>query len=235
MGFGVLFCGYFLLLNFINCAFTDIICALIMLYALYKLSSVNGTFKYAAVGALVFSVLGLFEIGYALLEMTALIKSVAEINLALATARHLIVAVTTALMLMGMRDIASEVGLPALKTKCNYLSFVTVGVYSVNIILEASGLASFISGQILAICYVVSIVATVALIITNLTAIFGCYYSICMPEDNTAEFTEKKSRFGFVNAFRAHEDEKRKEYAEYKLDKFKKRVEKAKSKTKDKK
>jgi DNA-binding response OmpR family regulator len=41
---------------------------------------------------------------------------------------------------------------------------------------------------------------------------------------------EKESRFKFVNAFRKHEDEKRREYAEYKLDKFKKKQEKLKEK-----
>ena len=235
MGFGVLFCGYFLLLNFINYAFTDVVAAIIMLYGLYKLSRVNKMFKYAAVGCAAFSLLGAVELFVALFEMLAILKLDGLVLWTLAIARHFTVASTTTLMLLGMRDVAAEVDIPSLKIKCNYLSYVTLAVYSVNILLEASELASFIDGQLLVTLYVISIVATLALIITNLTAIFGCYYRICMPEDNTVEFTEKKSKLGFVNAFRAHEEKKRQEYADYKLDKFKKSVEKSKSKSKDKK
>jgi hypothetical protein len=43
-----------------------------------------------------------------------------------------------------------------------------------------------------------------------------------MPEDKK-EYVPRPSRFGFVNRFRAHEDEKRREYAEYKLEKKKKK------------
>ena len=49
-----------------------------------------------------------------------------------------------------------------------------------------------------------------------------------MPEDEN--MPEKESKFKFVNAFRRHEEEKRKEYADYKLEKFKKKQEKQKGK-----
>jgi len=235
MGFGVLFCGYFLLLNFINYAFTDVVAALVMLYALYKLSRINQGFRLAAVSSAIFSGFGLLELCFALLEVLSIFKLAGTAAWVLAIARHFIVAATTALMLMGMRDVAREVDITSLAAKCNYLSYVTVAVYSVNILLEASELASFLDGQLLVTLYVISIVATLALVITNLTSIFSCYYKICMPEDNTPEFTEKKSRLEFVNKFRAHEDEKQREYADYKLEKFKKRVEKSKAKNKDKK
>ena len=80
-----------------------------------------------------------------------------------------------------------------------------------------------------------SIIATLALIGVNLSVVFSAYYRICMPEDQGVEFKEKKSKFGFVNAFRAHEEEKQREYAEYKLDKMKKQAEKLKQKANKKK
>ena len=38
MGFGILFCGFFLLLNVFWFQYTDLLSALILLYGLYKLS-----------------------------------------------------------------------------------------------------------------------------------------------------------------------------------------------------
>jgi hypothetical protein len=67
-----------------------------------------------------------------------------------------------------------------------------------------------------------------ALIVISLIVIYNCYMRICMPEDE--DMPEKESRFKFVNAFRRHEEEKRKEYADYKLEKFKKKQQKQKEK-----
>ena len=49
-----------------------------------------------------------------------------------------------------------------------------------------------------------------------------------MPADNKPK-EEKKSRFGFVNAFREHEEQKKREYFEYKLEKAKMKAEKKKA------
>ena len=51
----------------------------------------------------------------------------------------------------------------------------------------------------------------------NLVQIYGAHMRIYLPENEV----EKESRFGFVNAFRRHEEEKSREYAEYKLEKMK--------------
>ena len=235
MGFGTLFAGYFLILNFAYYRFTDAVAAVVMLYALYKLSGVNSYFKLSTIGAGALTLFGIYELVIAILEMLGMIGDLTVLNSVSALIRHFILAATTALMLMGMRDVAREVDLPALSRKCNYLAYVTVAVYTFNIILETSSLESFIDQVVLVYLAALSIIATLALIIVNLTAIFGCYYRICMPEDNTAEYTEKKSRFSFVNAFRAHEEEKQKEYAEYKLDKLKKKAEKQRQKSQNKK
>jgi hypothetical protein len=48
---------------------------------------------------------------------------------------------------------------------------------------------------------------------------------ICMPDELT-EKEDKKSRLGFVNKFKEHEEEKRREYAEYKLEQLRKKNQK---------
>ena len=63
----------------------------------------------------------------------------------------------------------------------------------------------------------------------NLILIYNCYMQICMPEDLLPK-ESKKSKLEFINKFAEHEEEKRREYAEYKLEKMKKRAEKLKRK-----
>ena len=52
-----------------------------------------------------------------------------------------------------------------------------------------------------------------------------------MPEDLIPK-APKPSRFEFVNKFRRHEEEKQREYAEYKMGKFEQKMEKLKGKAK---
>ena len=226
MGFGTLLGGYFLLLNFTYNYFTDIFAALLMLHALYKLSGINPMFKFASFAAAFFALLGFAEVIIGILEMMSVLTLSPFAVSLIGMAQDFIVGILTVLMLLGMRDVADEVGLKDLKIKCNYLSYVSLSVYVVSISLQAIGLTSLITAEILRFLYVLIIVATFALIIVNLTAIFSCYQKICMPSENRgAGYKEKPSRFGFVNKFRAHEEQKQKEYAEYKLDQMKKRAE----------
>ncbi len=233
MGFGILFAGYFLLLNFAYYSFTDAIASIIMLYALYKLSGINRGFKNAAIASLVFTVFGLFELVIGIIELFYSAAGLESIIYYSALIRHVIVAITTSLMLMGMREVADEVGIGSLAKKCNKLTYATIVIYLFNIAMETEELGSFIDIKILVYAAVLSIVLTLSLIIANLSAIFNCYAQICMPEDNTPDYTEPKSRFAFVNEFRAHQEERQKEYAEYRLNKFKEKLEKTKQKKKN--
>lgn len=228
MGFGTLLGGYFLLLNFtVYYRFTDVLAALMMFYALYKLSGINQMFKSAAGVSALFSVFGFGELILAALDLFEMITITESLTSILAMVRCLIVGVMTVLMLLGMKSVSDEVGLKALMIKCNYLSYVTVIVYSFYIFLETASLSAIFSAQALTYIGASCIIATLALIIMNLTAIFGCYSKICMPKDNKLTgYEEKKSRFGFINKFRAHEEERRREYAEYKMEKYKKKANK---------
>ena len=62
MGFGTLFVGYFFILNFPYCAYTDALAALLMLYGLYKLSGINENFKRATYFTAVFALFGIAEL-----------------------------------------------------------------------------------------------------------------------------------------------------------------------------
>ena len=104
-----------------------------------------------------------------------------------------------------------------------------------NIALETGALGAFNLKVVALIGYLI-LISTLILIAINLSSIHTCYVRICMPGDEKPKAPkEKKSRFGFVNAFRHHEEEKRREYYEYKLEKLKAHSEKQKNKTDEKK
>ena len=229
MGFGTLFFGYFLLLNITYYGFTDIIAALIMLYAFYKLSEVNSGFRRASWATLAFAAFSLYELGFAVFDMFFMSVDIPSLNSANAMLRSLIVCIVTMLMLIGIRDVSAEVGLGNLTVRAKRAATVSFVIYMLNIIWQTSGLLGFIGVKAVAVIGAFIILSTLLIIAVNLFSIYACYANICMPEDNKPR-EEKKSRFGFVNAFRAHEAEKQREYYEYKLEKARSRADKMKSK-----
>ena len=223
MGFGTLFIGYFFILNFPYCEFTDAIAASLMLYGLYKLSGLNDWLRLSFFFTAGFAVLGVLELGLELYGMLSTVGSSLWVFI-LVLLRHAVICATTAFMMLGIRDVAREVGLKSLAEKSNRGAFVAIGVYLLNILLESTVLSAFVPGAVLAYLYVFTTLATLTLIVFNLTCIYSAYMRICMPEDRDME--EKASKLGFVNAFRKHEEEKSREYAEYRLEKIKKKQEK---------
>lgn len=227
MGFGILFLGFFLLLNIPYHSYTDAVCALLSLYALYKLSGVNLPFKRASRVAMVFSVFGALEFIYTALIVFIPSLSAAAAFTVISILRYLIIAHLSSLTFIGMRDVANEVGLRVIAIKCERVIYMTIPVYSLSVISE---ILSFFNIPFTVMQYisVTILVCNMALIIISLIVIYNCYMRICMPEDNAME--EKKSKSKLVNAFREHEEKKRQEYADYKLEKFKKKQEKLKEK-----
>jgi hypothetical protein len=126
-----------------------------------------------------------------------------------------------------MRDVANEVGLRVLAIKCERVIYMSYPIYALSVVSEILSFFSLPFAVMQPIAITI-LVCNMTLIVISLTVIHSCYAKICMPGDEKQE--EKESRFKFVNAFRKHEDEKRREYAEYKLDKFKKKQEKLKEK-----
>lgn len=204
MGFGTLFIGYFLLLNLTYYGFTDVIAAAIMLLGLYKLSSVNKQFKMAAVASGVFLAFSLFEFGVATYELFVKRTDSATFVSVMSILRCITICALTFLMLKGMELVAKEVEVENIPAKASRLSKVTAAVYCAWIILEAP--LTFINDYVLAVLSLITILATIALLISNLTVIYGCYMRICMPGDEN--LTDKPSRFEFVNEYRARKAER---------------------------
>ena len=229
MGFGILFVGYFLILNFAYPAFTDVIAAAIMLYALYKSSGVNRGFKVGAWVCFAFTVFGFAEFIIEGADMFFAIGTPEVLSTVMAAARHLIILLLTVTAMAGIRDVAGEVELYELQTKAKSSITAATAVYALSILLEAA-FPSFIPVQVLAYISMITLIATLMLIIFNLTIIYSAYMHICMPEELDDGGVIPESKFGFVNEFRRRQEDKTREYIEYKLEKRKKKAEKKQNK-----
>lgn len=227
MGFGTLFIGYFLLLNISYYDYTDAIAAMIILLALYKLSTVNRPFKQAAYTAVGFAAFGIIELLVKMYGTFAYIPYEDTLHIIMSAVRCSLLLALLVLTLTAMAEVAREVGLNKIAAKCTSLRSASAFVYSVSIMLELSAFIKFESSIIPATLTVATIVATVVVISMILIEIYRCYMRIYMPGE---EKEEKKSRFGFMEKFEKRQEEAAREYAEYKLDKLKKRREKRKKK-----
>ena len=213
---------------------TDVIAALLMLLAFFKLAYLNRGFSLGFIFCSIFSAFGAFEFISDAMRMFNIVSLGASFISVVGMIRYLLICLTTVFMLIGARDIAREVDLNALAVRCHKGIILTFIIYALNIIWQTSSLLGFApSVKFMALSGYIIILATLILVIMNLISVYGCYMHICMPGEDKSG-ASKKSRFSFVNAFRAHEDEKRREYTEYKLDKLNARLEKLKNKDKKK-
>ena len=231
MGFGNLFIGYFLLLNLTYYGFTDLIAASVMLLGLYKLSRVNRYFSYAAIAAVVFLSFSFAEFGISTYNIFASSANAIDSPFIVSFTsilRSICIGLLTVLILKGIEEIAKEVELEDVPTKASRLVIITAVTYTAWIILEAR--LSFINNYVLGVLSFITIVATIALIIVNLTVIYTCYMRICMPGDES--LTDKPSRFAFVNEYRARKTERDREDAEKRLEALRKKMEKKKGQKK---
>ena len=219
MGFGILFIGYFLVLNFAYCAFTDALAGAVMLYGLYKLSGINRGFNLAYYISMAFTALGLVELSVAAYDMFIPLSDTSLLLSLPALLRHAVLGALCVSMLIGIAEVADEVGLRELSKRAKRNLILTAAVYCLNIMLEIPALSAVIAPAVLMALYFASIIATLAVTAMNLIAVYSCYMRICMPQEK--EMPEKKSKFAFVNSLKQHEEAKSREYAEYKLQRFK--------------
>lgn len=225
MGFGLLFIGYFLLLNLTNPGYTDLIAGLITVMAFYKLSSVNKYFRMNIVPSVMLSVFGAFELFCEFADMFGI--NTAAIESYLPAPRYLLVGVLTLIMLIGIEDVANEVDAIETKFKAKIARPISLVLFPVCAVLEFPAITSLIpNGLPITIVGTACIISTFLAIIYNLVTVYSAYMHICMPEDVDNAPKDKPSRFGIVNSFRRHEEEKQREYAEYKINKMKKKAEK---------
>ena len=213
---------------------TDVIAALLMLLAFFKLAYLNRGFSLGFIFCSIFAAFGAVEFISEAMRMFNIVSLGASFISVVGMIRYLLICLTTVFMLIGARDIAREVDLNALAVRCHKGIILTFIIYALNIVWQTSSLLGFSpSVKLMALSGYIIILATLILVIMNLISVYGCYMHICMPGEDKIE-ASKKSRFSFVNAFRAHEEEKRREYTEYKLDKLNAKLEKLKNKDKKK-
>ncbi len=232
MGFGVLFIGYFLLLNFANAALTDAVAAALILYGLSSLAPINREFKLSSRIALGFLIIGALELVLMLLDKLFFIAVPDLATTAVGALKYLSVGAFSFVMLRAMRNVCREVRLLPLSYKCEQVAILVLPIYGVFLLLEIFGLVGIFDAKIMATVAAVCIVCSLVLTVMVLYLIYSCYAKICMPGDKGEKSEEKRqSKIGFVNAFRAHEEEKQREYAEYRLEKMRRRAEKKKEKS----
>ena len=182
MGFGILFFGYFLLLNITYFEFTDVIAGLVMAYALFKISSVSKYFKLPLYLAIAFSVFGLGELALGGLDLFRIISLDGMMNY-ISIVRDVLLCLFTVVLLRAMIEIGKDLDVTGLPLKCAALNIWAVIFYVAEICFNTGFLAPLIPSEALNIIYLVLIVGSLMLPIAVLTAIFSCYRWICLPED----------------------------------------------------
>ena len=233
MGFGILFIGYFFLINITYFTLTDIVSAVLMLMALSSLSRFNKPLKLAlyADGAFMLVALGEF-----LLEVLAMFSLASTGNLQgiFILLRHIALAVLNVLLLLGIRSLALEVGLEKLANKCTMTLSLPAFAYLLSALLEAKPLFQSTPVELMQSIALVALLLTIVSVVLVLARIYNAYARICMPED--VEMEVKPSRFAFVNRFRekqAQRDrETQEEMARLRAERQQRRMEKQKRKKK---
>lgn len=226
MGFGTLFIGYFLILNMVKPAASDVIAGLVILLALLRLSSVNGKFALSRIFAAVFAAVGLFRFCLCFGEMILPSWSTLEaaIEPYMSMARYALLIPLTTFILLGIEEVAREVELEKVPTRARFLAVFGMGVRALFFVCS-------LPVAVHPILYVGAIFIEFVYVVTVLSLIWRCYMMICMPEDIDGK-RKKPSRFAFVNEYRERQKEKEREMAEYRLEQMKKHAKKKGSKKK---
>ena len=190
-----------------------------MLMAFYKLMPVN---KYFAIGifpAALFSVIGIPELIEAMGSLFG--KDLSYIIDYTAAPRYLAIGLITVLLLMGIENVAREVDAmkTALRAKLT-IPFAYI-VFTAALIMELPIVEKALPQSALPYAALAVLFSVFVLMAATLYSIYSAYRWICMPEDVDNDVKDKPSKFGFVNSFRKRNEEKSREYAEYKLDKMK--------------
>ena len=233
MGFGILFIGYFFLINITYFTLTDMVAGVLMLMALSSLSRFNKPLKLALY---IDGVFVLIALGEFLLEASAMFSFVntGEWMDVFIPLRHITLAALNISLLLGIRSLALEVGLEKLANKCTMTLSLPTLAYLLSALLEVSPLFRNTPVELTQYVALIALLLTIIAVISVLARIYGAYARICMPED--IEMDIKPSRFAFVNRFRekqAQRDlETQEEMARLRQERQKKRLEKQKRKKK---
>lgn len=229
MGFGTLFIGYFLLLNITAPGISDIIAALVMLLGLYRLRRINSKFQAGFIVDVCFSGFALVELVLWSLDIMKMFD-VTAITPYTGMIRSLLVAVLTIAVLMGIHDVAKEVELEKLPTTASVMTYISLAVFGIAILMEAPMLISWLPPLFYSVFGIIAVLGSFVVIIINLTVIYNAYACICMPSDQKKAPKNDNEGEGFLAAFRRRKAEREREDAEYRAEVAKRKEEERKGK-----
>ena len=222
MGFGILLAGYFLLLDVAYFLITDVIAASLIALALSRLAYLNRGFKAALVMSFVFLAFSLVEFGFGAYEMLfAPIENPTLISSG-AIIRDVLLCVLSLTAFEGMREVSAEVGLASHAKKCRTFAYSALPVYVLAIVAETPSLFNWANNYVAAIIGVISMLVTLVYLIFALTAIFGCYAKICMPESKTINYssaTNHEKSESLRDAYKRQREERKAARAQRRKDK----------------
>lgn len=215
MGFGTLFVGYFLLLNITYFEFTDIIAAMIMLMALYKLSFVNNSFKFGMISASIFAFFSLGELVISILNAFNIIPNFEGILSYVALIRYTLIFILCVFILRGLGEVAKEVDhreLERYSAKWINFSFIYLlcGFFEIPF-------ATSLFGEAAAYIYFVALIAVMVYHGFALFGIYKAFKDILMP----GEEAKKEKKSGFTDKLWQRIEKGNREYAEYRQEKNK--------------
>ena len=196
MGFGWLFIGSVIGINFVYNGFTDIISFLFTLYALLLLSRHNKYFKSSLYAIIPLCIAGLCFFVFELLTMLdiSVVSDKELIYSYYAVLSALLKLVYTALLLKGIENLAFELDIPSIRVRAfrNRLFIYLYYVLQICTELNGDAFAKFARYAVLP----VMLFGLVCLIL-NAILFYSCYMWICLEGDEDME--RKESRFSFLN------------------------------------
>ena len=233
MGFGVLFFGYLLNLSIFK-QFTDVMCFLLILYALLKLYRFNRGFKQAMYSCIPLVIFGFAYFVYGICDLLGIIQlvSIPENNVSIATSYYALISgvlqiVLYTRLLSGIQEIGRETGVPVIEFKAARNRFLTFIYYIPYIFTEWQFEFGSTLGKIAGYAFLPVLIFGVIYHVMNLSLIHNCYVWICL--EGEEDMQRKKSRFAFINKLNEKEDkihdrlvERKREQKKEKADKKKK-------------
>lgn len=211
MGFGVLFIGYFLLLNVTNYTFTDLCCGAILAFALSKLAPINKSFRFGMIAALAFTAIGAIEFVSEALIMLKIMQAPLSFVFPVRTVATF---ATACLIMRGIFEVCEEVELKRVgeKTK-RAIPFLCLNAL-INLFLGIPLFYSPIPSIVTAGIFTANLLLGIGITLYNLITIYTAYANICMPNQPKAH---KKD--GFLDRLERRQEERNREYMEYKKSK----------------
>ncbi len=197
MGFGILFIGYLIGMNFAYQGFTDIISFCFILYALLLLYRHNTYFKRSFFAIIPLCIVAL---PYFVFELVDLIGVPHNLDVTLINSYYAILSgilklIYTVLLLKGIETLANELDIQTIRVKAFRNRLFTYLYYALYIFIEFNHegtLAKYAQYAFLPV-----LIFGFVVLILNASLFYSCYMWICLEGDEDME--RKESSISFIN------------------------------------